>query len=90
VQHCLWVSNSEETPIVLCVEPWANELLISKGDDYLIVFDGPEGESPAVKWSKDRVTVHGWSGSVARVLLRGQIILSCLQRVPKVPRAFRT
>ena len=37
----LWIRNSEDTPIVLCVEPWGNELSISRGNDYLVVFDGP-------------------------------------------------
>ena len=85
-QHSLWISNSEETPIVLCIEPWADELLVSRGNNYLIVFEGPEGEFPAVEWSKNRITVYGWSGSVAQVLLEGQIVLSCTARLPEIPR----
>lgn len=81
----LWIRNSEDAPIVLCIEPWGNELSISSGNDYLVVFEGPEGEYPAVEWSKERVTVYGWSGSVASVLLNGQIILSCATRVPEMP-----
>ena len=81
----LRVSNSEETPIVLCLEPWANELLISEGDDCLVVFDGPQGELPEVEWSKERITVYGWSGCVAWVFLNRQIVLSCDTRVPEIP-----
>ena len=81
----LWIRNSEHTPIVLCVEPWGNELSIYNGNDYLVVFEGPEGECPAVEWSKERVTVYGWSGSIASIFLNGQIVLSCATRVPQMP-----
>ena len=87
-QQSLWLSNSEDTPIVLCVEPWENELTISKGSNYLVVFEGPEGQCPAIEWSKNRVTVYGWSGSVASVFLDGQLVLSCAIKVPEVPTPF--
>ena len=64
-QQKLWIRNSAANPIVLCLEPWANELSISNGDDYLVVFEGPQGEFPAVEWGKETVTVYGWSGCVA-------------------------
>jgi hypothetical protein len=38
---------------------------------YMAVFDGPEGKFPEVEWKKDRITLYGWSGSVAQVLLEG-------------------
>jgi len=81
----LWIRNSEDTTIVLCVEPWGNELSISNDNEYLVVFEGPKGEYPAVEWSKERVTVYGWPGSVASIFLNGQIVLSCATRVPKMP-----
>ena len=46
------------------------------GKDYLTVFDGREGEFPAVEWKKDSITLYGWSGSVAQVLLDGIVVLS--------------
>jgi hypothetical protein len=85
IRQYLWIRNAEEAPIVLCVEPWGNELPISNGHDYLVVFEGPKGEYPAVEWSKERVTVYGWPGSVAWVFLNRQIVLSCATRVPKIP-----
>lgn len=84
-RHYLWVTNAEGTPIVLCVEPWANELPVLRGNNYMVVFEGPEGQVPEVEWRKDRITVYGWSGSVAWVLLNGEILLSCTKKVPKVP-----
>jgi hypothetical protein len=85
-RQSLWVRSAEDSPIVLCLEPWGDELSISKDRDYLVVFEGPEGESPAVEWSKERITIYGWSGSVASVLLEGEVVLSCATRVPEMPR----
>ena len=88
-RHTLWISNAEDFPIVLCIEYWACELLISSGSHYQIVFEGPPGEFPHVEWSKDRITVYGWSGSVAEVLLEGQSVLSCAIPLPAMPRQPR-
>jgi hypothetical protein len=85
-RQSFWVRNSEDSPIVLCLEPWGDELLISKDSDYLVVFEGPEGEHPGVQWSKERITVYGWSGSVASVFLEGKMVLSCATQVPEMPR----
>ncbi|HEU5351258.1 MAG TPA: hypothetical protein VFU55_06645 [Terracidiphilus sp.] len=82
----LWIRNAEDTPIVLCVEPWGNELTISQGNDYLLVFEGPKGEYPAIEWKKGKVTVYGWQGSAAWVFLNREVILSCDTRVPEMPR----
>jgi hypothetical protein len=84
-RQSLWVRNSEDSPIVLCLEPWGDELLISKDSDYLVILEGPEGEYPGVQWSKERVSVFGWSGSVASVFLEGKMVLSCPTQVPEMP-----
>jgi len=81
----LWVRNSSNTPLVLCVEPWANDILMEPGRAYLAVFDGPEGKFPNVEWREDGITLYGWSGSVAQVLLEGTEVLSCAIPVPPVP-----
>jgi len=80
------VRNSEDSPVVLCLEPWGDELLILKNSDYLVVFEGPEGEYPGVQWINGRVTVYGWPGSTASVFLHGRIVLSCVTPVPEMPR----
>jgi hypothetical protein len=67
------------------MEPWANEISLSSEADYLIVFEGPQGQCPSVHWSKERITVYGWPGTVAAVYLEGKLVLSCATRVPKIP-----
>jgi len=84
----LWVTNSGKAALVLCVEPWANEILMEPGKAYLAVFDGPDGKFPWVEWRKDSITLHGWSGSVVQVLLDGTVVLSCAMPVPPVPKGF--
>jgi len=56
---------------------------------YLVAFDGPEGNFPEVEWKRDRVTLSGWSGSVAQVLLDDAVVMSCSIPVPPVPEGFR-
>lgn len=85
-RQSLWIRNSEDVPVVLCVEPWANEIPLSSGDAYQVIFEGPEGNFPAVEWSRNRITLYGWSGSVAQVLLDGIVVLSCATPVPEIPR----
>ena len=51
---------TSHTPLVLRVEPWANEILMELGEDYFTVFDASEGEVPAVEWKKDSITLYGW------------------------------
>jgi hypothetical protein len=85
-QQRLWVKgSSEEIPIVLCLEPWRDELVMSPGSNYLIAFEGPEDGSPAVEWSEKRITVYGWSGTVASVFSGGHVVLTCSARVPEMP-----
>ena len=81
----LRVRNSGIAPLVLCVEPWASEILMEPDKSYLAAFDGPEGKYPIVEWRKDRITLYGWSGSVAQVLLDETVVLSCAIPVPPVP-----
>lgn len=47
---------------------------------------GPEDNFPAVEWSRNRITLYGWSGSVAQVFLNGIEVLSCATPVPEIPR----
>jgi len=48
-RHMLWVRNSDRASLKLCVEPWANEILMEPDKAYLVVFDGPEGKFPEVE-----------------------------------------
>lgn len=82
LRQCLWVRNSEDASILLDLEPWGNQLSLQGHHDYLVVFEGPENHCPAVEWSDRGVTVHGWSGSKAWVLMSDQVILACETPVP--------
>ena len=87
VKHAFWIRNAEDEPVLLCLEPWADETHLASGNEYQVVFEGPAGEWPAIQWSKDRITVYGWSGSVASVYLDGELILVCSIRVPAMPES---
>jgi hypothetical protein len=84
-QHAFWICSAENEPVLLRLEPWANETRLSSGKQYQIVFEGPTGQWPGIKWRKDGITAYGWSGSVATVYLDGELILDCSTRVPAMP-----
>jgi len=88
-QQHLWIRNSHDEAITFCIEPWADELMMQPGVSYLVQFEGPEGEFPAVDWSKDKVTVYGWSGSVASVFCNDEEIITCSTAVPSMPKVNR-
>ncbi len=85
IQQAFWIRNAEKAPVLLCLEPWGNETQLTNGKEYVIVFEGPAGKWPAIEWSKDRITVNGWSGSVAAIYCNGELILDCSLRVPPMP-----
>jgi len=85
IQQNLWIRNPLAERVTLCIEPWANELFIPPGDTYLVTFEGPEGQFPAVEWGERRITVYGWSGSVASIFRGEEKLLSCEVPVPSMP-----
>jgi hypothetical protein len=85
VQHAFWIRNADSDPVLLCLEPWANETHLASGKEYVVVFEGPAGGCPGIELSKDRTTAYGFSGSVAAVYLGGDVILACPTRVPAMP-----
>jgi hypothetical protein len=84
-QHAFWIRNAENNPVLLRLEPWANETQLASGKEYQVVFEGPVGKWPLIEWSKDAITAYGWSGSVAAVYLDGELMLACPTRVPAMP-----
>jgi hypothetical protein len=87
-QH-LWLRNDHTSAIILCVEPWANELLIPPGRYYVVVAEGPMGWTLGVSSSDGRITVFGWPGSVLSVFAGRTEILSCSQPMPDIPMQNR-
>ena len=68
-QH-LRVSNDYSEPITLCLEPWADQILIPSKSSFEIVAKGPDGDHLEVIYEERRVSVYGWSGSTLSVLSR--------------------
>jgi hypothetical protein len=87
IQHAFWIRNAENEPVLLRLEPWANETRLASEKEYQVVFEGPAGESPGIELSKDGITAYGWSGSIASVYLDGELILACSTRVPAIPES---
>jgi predicted SnoaL-like aldol condensation-catalyzing enzyme len=81
----LRVSNSYSKPVTLCLEPWADELLIPPKVSFEIVAEGPEGDYLQVVHEESRTTVYGWSGSVLSVFRDGQLLLECDVPAPRTP-----
>ncbi len=50
-----------------------------------ILAKGPDGGYLEVALSDHRITVYGWSGSVASVSNGGQVVLDCQIPVPAIP-----
>lgn len=82
----LSVSNFYSEPIILSLEPWANELSIPPKVTFEIVAEGPEGDNFEVAYEELRITAYGWSGSVLSVFHEGQLLLGCNIPVPLTPR----
>jgi hypothetical protein len=85
----LWLRNEHRTPIVLCIEPWASELLIPPGVDYQVIAEGPSGYTFLVVPSDGRITIHGWPGSVVSVFDGENEVMACRQVHPPIPIAPR-
>src|ERR1700722_2810266 len=80
----VWVVNPHTESIVLCLEPWGDEIELPGNSSFLVMFDGPSGNFPEVEWEEGRVTVCGWSGSLVSVYHHGKVLRSCGSlRVPE-------
>ena len=82
----VWVVNSHSDSVVFCLEPWGDEIELPSDSSFLVMFEGPSGNFPGVEWKERRVTVHGWSGSVASVYHDSKMLPSSGSvRVPETP-----
>jgi len=82
----LRVSNIYSEPIILCLEPWADEILIPSKVSFEIVAEGPKGDHLEVTFEERRVSVYGWSGSILSVFQDGEKLLECAIPAPRTPR----
>jgi hypothetical protein len=81
----LRIHNAQPSSVTFCLEPWADEVVMPPDGIYEILAKGPDGDYLEVLLSDHRITVYGWSGSVASVFNGGQVVLDCQIPVPPVP-----
>ena len=81
----LRVSNGYSEPITLCLEPWADEILIPSKAGFDIVAEGPDGGHLEVTYEERRVSVYGWSGATLSVFHGRERLLECDIPVPLTP-----
>jgi len=84
----VWVVNPHLESTVLCLEPWGDEIELPSGSSFLVMFEGPSGNFPELEWKEGRVTICGWSGSVASVYHDGKLLRS--PGSVKVPEGWET
>jgi hypothetical protein len=86
-RQSLRIQNSHPKSVIFCIEPWAEELPMDPGTTYEIVVEGPQGDSMQVECADERITVYGWTGSVASAFHEGKEVIAC--RIPAPPTPTR-
>jgi hypothetical protein len=85
VQH-LKVQNAHAHAVQVFIEPWGEELSILPNVTYEVVAKGPRGDCLEVEFGEARITVWGWSGSIASVFHKGNLLRECQIPVPSTPQ----
>jgi hypothetical protein len=81
----LRVTNSLKTPVDFWLEPWGDCVEMPAGADYVVIAEGPEGNSLEVDLRPDGITVWAWGGSIAAVYQGETLIIDCTQvRFPEL------
>lgn len=62
-KQILSVRNGRTEPIVLRVEPWADELLMQPGEVVRLEFQGPSGAMIEMEAEPSAIVVYGWVGA---------------------------
>lgn len=65
------VCNANDSPLVLCLEPWGREYQLKSEQVVQIVFEAKTPGEPEVIWESNRVVAYGWEGSIAHVFSDG-------------------
>jgi hypothetical protein len=61
------VTNDQPSEIVLTLEPWADEHLVSAGKTIQVQFDGPNDVSLEIVTQPGKIVLYGWEGSVLSI-----------------------
>lgn len=86
----VWIklSNaSQEHTVVFTLEPWAEQYPMAPGTQFDVVAEGPPGDFIEIEWTEDRITVFGWTGSVAAVYENGRELSGAPNPRPPLPSA---
>jgi hypothetical protein len=57
------VTNTNDVPLTVIVEPWARELAVLGHGAARIRFEGPEPALVEIESGNVRLTIFGWEGS---------------------------
>lgn len=61
------ISNTDDTDLVLRMEPWADETVIPPGGSARVMYVGPEPADMHVQVADRVLVIHGWVGSILDV-----------------------
>ena len=82
----LGIESAHAREIELHLEPWGEQLSISRNVRYEIVATGPDGDCLEVEFEEKRITILGWSGSILSVFQEGDLLCQCNIPVPATPQ----
>jgi hypothetical protein len=81
----LTVRNNHPYAVQFSLEPWADEVSMPPNGIFEIIATGPQGDCLEVMLGNDRITVYGWSGSVASVFNGREKVFDCQIPAPRLP-----
>ena len=84
VQH-LRVRNNHSFAVQFSLEPWAEEVAMPANGIFEIIAKGPHGDFLEVMLGDHRITVYGWSGSIASVFNGREKVIDCQIPAPRTP-----
>ncbi|WP_437742167.1 hypothetical protein WMF39_42380 [Sorangium sp. So ce1504] len=67
VHGTLSVTNSNDDALLLTLEPWAEEVVLSPGQSVQVAFSGPQGGQMELELKSGAVILYGWEGSVLTI-----------------------
>jgi hypothetical protein len=67
VHGILSVTNSNDDALLLTLEPWAEEVVLSPGQSVKVAFSGPQGGQMELELKSGAVILYGWEGSVLAI-----------------------
>jgi hypothetical protein len=81
----LRIRNDHPYAVQFSLEPWAEEVTMPPNGIFEIIAKGPQGDFLDVMLGSHRITVYGWSGSVASVFNGAEQLFDCQIPVPELP-----